>query len=57
MISSPMYHIIYIFYNFNIYMGLIGFESQFYHLLAVRSHYEVRRLYQQMARKHLYHWD
>lgn len=38
-------------------MGLIGFESQFYHLLAVRSHYEVKRLYQQTARKQLYHWD
>lgn len=32
-------------------MVLIGFESQSYHLLAVRSHYKVRRLHQQIARK------
>lgn len=32
-------------------MGLIGFESQLYQLLAVKSHYKVRGLYQQTARK------
>lgn len=32
-------------------MGLIGLESQFYHLLAVKSHYKVRGLCQKAARK------
>lgn len=38
-------------------MGLIGLESQFYHLLAVKSHYKVKDYARRLPESRLYHWD
>jgi hypothetical protein len=44
-------------YSFDTYMGLIGFEPRFYHLLAARSPYKGKDYARELLESRLCYWD